>query len=84
MYDVDVFMCRNNKKHGEMEYMGGGNYTCLKCDYSFHDDFYDLDEDENNESISVYDAAEIWASNGKDEEYMFGYSWDELEEALRS
>jgi hypothetical protein len=30
----------------------------------------------------VYDAAQIWASNGKDEDYMFGYSEDELEDAL--
>ena len=33
-------------------------------------------------SLSVYDAALIWASNGKDEDYMFGYSEDELEDAL--
>ena len=36
----------------------------------------------DNENISVWDAAEIWASNGKDEDYMFGYSEDELENAL--
>lgn len=36
----------------------------------------------SNERISVYDAAEIWMSNGKDEDYMFGYSEDELENAL--
>ena len=38
--------------------------------------------DYDNESISVYDAAEIWASHGKDEDYMFGYSEEELEAAL--
>lgn len=32
--------------------------------------------------LSVYDAALAWASNGKDEDYMFGYSSDELERAL--
>ena len=31
---------------------------------------------------TVYDAALIWASNGKDEDYTFGYSEDELEDAL--
>lgn len=36
----------------------------------------------DDESISVYDAAEIWASHGKDEDYTFGYSEEELEEAL--
>jgi len=49
--------------------------------------FYPLEEDDDDyddddESLSVYEAAEIWASNGKDEDYMFGYSEDELEDAL--
>ena len=43
----------------------------------------DYDEDDESESLSVYDAALIWASNGKDEDYTFGYSEDELEDALR-
>lgn len=43
--------------------------------------FDDIDDDEN-ESLSVYEAAEIWASNGKDEDYMFGYTEEELEDAL--
>jgi hypothetical protein len=30
----------------------------------------------------VWDAADIWASNGKDEDYMFGYTEEELENAL--
>lgn len=29
--------------------------------------------------MSVYDAAQIWLSNGKDEDYTFGYSEEELE-----
>ena len=32
--------------------------------------------------MSVYDASEIWASNGKDDDHMFGYSEEELEDAL--
>mgnify|MGYP000637570226 FL=1 len=32
--------------------------------------------------MSVYDAAQIWLSNGKDEDYTFGYSEEELENAL--
>lgn len=32
--------------------------------------------------LSVYDAAEIWASSGKDEDQMFGYSEAELQAAL--
>lgn len=44
----------------------------------------DLDEaDEyDGDGMSVYDAALIWASNGKDEDYMYGYTEDELERAL--
>lgn len=44
----------------------------------------DLDEaDEyDGEVLSVYDAALIWVSNGKDEDYMFGYTEEELENAL--
>lgn len=34
------------------------------------------------ESLSAYDAALIWASNGKDEDYSFGYSEEELEDVL--
>ena len=44
------------------------------------DDVYDEDE---CESISVYDAALIWASNGMDEDYTCGFSEEELEAALR-
>lgn len=42
-----------------------------------------LYDDEDGESLSVYDAAEIWRSNGMDEDYTFGYSEDELRDALR-
>ena len=31
----------------------------------------DWDEEDDSERLSVWDAAEIWASNGKDEDYMF-------------
>ena len=33
----------------------------------------DFEEDDSSERLSVWDAADIWASNGKDEDYMFGY-----------
>ena len=45
------------------------------------DDDYDEDDDE---SLSVDEAALIWASNGKDEDYTFGYTEDELEDALNN
>lgn len=48
---------------------------CTNCNYG-------LDDDHDNEPLSVYEAAEIWASHGKDEDYMFGYTEEELEDAL--
>lgn len=42
----------------------------------------DDDEEDDSERLSVYDAALIWASNGKDEDYTFGYTEEELEDAL--
>ena len=39
-------------------------------------------EEDDSERLSVWDAADIWASNGKDEDYMFGYTEEELENAL--
>ena len=50
---------------------------------NMEDDYFSSDDDDEDESLSVYDAAEIWLSYGKDEEHMFGYSREELEEALR-
>lgn len=47
---------------------------CSECHYGLDDD--------DDEALSVYDAAHIWASNGKDADYMFGYSSEELEAAL--
>lgn len=40
------------------------------------------EEQDNSEALSVYDAAEIWRSNGFDEDYTFGYTEQELEDAL--
>ena len=42
----------------------------------------DFEVDDSSERLSVWDAADIWASNGKDEDYMFGYTEEELENAL--
>lgn len=53
---------------------------CENCRYGLDDD--EDDDEDDCESLSVYDAADIWASHGKDEDYMFGYSEEELEDAL--
>lgn len=40
------------------------------------------DDANSGERLNVYDAADIWMSNGKDEDYRFGYTERELENAL--
>ncbi len=66
-------MRRNNDGWG----WDGETYVCDYCASNDYDD-----DDDEGERLSVQDAALIWASNGKDEDYMFGYSEDELEDAL--
>lgn len=58
-------------------YWDGETYVCDWC--AGNDE---CDDEDDGESLSAYDAAQIWASHGKDEDYMFGYSEDELEDAL--
>ncbi len=64
----------------DMRYIGDGDWECHKCGRVIA--FGEPDDDDEEESLSVYDAALIWASNGKDEDYMFGYTEEELEDAL--
>jgi hypothetical protein len=37
--------------------------------------------DEEGESLSVWDAKDIWLSRGMDEDYTFGYNESELRRA---
>ena len=60
----------------EDEYINDGS------GWNAYEEYDTDDEDESGESLSVYDAALIWASRGKDEDYTFGYTEDELEDAL--
>lgn len=53
----------------------------LDCDIDGYDD--DNDNDDSSESLSVDEAAEIWLSHGMDEDYTFGYTEEELRNALR-
>ena len=65
---------------GPTEYDGDGYWYCPKCKESF---FEGEDEDGDFiDGISVEDAALIWVSHGKDEDYTCGYSEEELEDAL--
>ena len=72
-----------------MRFFGFGKKRARKAENtsagydSYDEDEYDEDEyDDDSETLSVYDAALIWASNGKDEDYTFGYTEEELEDAL--
>lgn len=70
---------------GKMKYIGNKEWECSSCHTIYEIEGLDYDEDEDEdegERLSVYDAALIWASHGKDEDYMFGYSEEELENAL--
>ena len=58
---------------------------CLDCFMDKYRELYDESEDDyiqGGERLGVYEAALIWISHGKDEDYMFGYSEEELEAAL--
>jgi hypothetical protein len=62
-----------------------GTWKCEMCGFIndvTSDNIIDDYDDDDDERIDVYEAALIWASNGKDEDYTFGYSEDELEDAL--
>ena len=78
-YQITSLLCRD-RSHGSLEYRGNGDYVCPVCGLSYHD--CDFDDSYPDESLSVYDAALIWASHGKDKDYTFGYSEAELDAAL--
>lgn len=96
----DLFKGKGSEQSWDEKYAwdGSDSMTCPRCGgpmrkaYSYSDWWCDnchagLDDDEDTdeeESLSVYEAADIWFSNGKDEDYMFGYTAEELEEAYYS
>ncbi|MDY4413687.1 MAG: hypothetical protein SPE43_04870, partial [Ruminococcus sp.] len=57
---------------------------CPNCGTEWYVDDNDEYINDNNDykKLSVYDASLIWLSKGKDEDYMFGYTEEELENAL--
>ena len=65
----------------ELEYLGDGKWECCVCE-QLYDEFEDDDIDFYGEGIGAYDAALIWCSHGRDEDYMFGYTEEQLEDAL--
>lgn len=81
------FMCpvcghRMNRVKDSLGYWDGESYICYHCAGEYEND--DDDDDDDGESLSLSDAAEIWRSNGFDEDYTFGYDEDDLRDALDS
>lgn len=91
---LSTFTDGNNDENSPSEYYETG--VCPRCGEEMHkrysySDWYcpscggpDDDEDEDiddSERLDVYTAADIWMSNGMDEDYTFGYSEEELREA---
>lgn len=91
-YDLIAEDAEFELKYGEKPETLFENFLCYDCaedayekfQEEIHDDDWMDDDNDNDddESLNVYDAAIIWASHGKDEDYMFGYSEEELEDAL--
>ena len=64
-----------------------GKTLCASCALGYIDEMYDdqkdyEEDDDESEDLSVEDAALIWESNGYDADYMYGYSEEELRDAL--
>ena len=55
---------------------------CLNCGSWEEISDEEIEEFEGPGGLNVEEAALIWASHGKDEDYMFGYSEEALEAAL--
>ena len=62
-----------------------GTWTCEECGYendvSADNIIADDWDDDDSDRLDVYEASLIWKSHGKDEDYMFGYTEEELEDA---
>lgn len=61
----------------------GSYWECPNCGNIDYDDYDNEDDEDCGEYISAYDAACIWVSRGCDEDDMFGYTEEELREALK-
>ena len=59
---------------------GGSSQYGEDCRCTIGED-HDAADDSGGDSLSVWDAANIWLSNGMDEDYTFGFGEDELRRA---
>lgn len=63
----------------ELVYIGAGDWKCPKCGEELCLG-YDDEGESTSECLSSDEAALIWGSSGCDEDYLFGYSEDELKQ----
>ena len=75
-YETDVCPRCGEEMHKRYSY---SRWHCPSCGGPDDDEDEDIDD---SECLDVNDAADIWMSNGMDEDYTFGYSEEELREAL--
>lgn len=66
----------------DMEYIGNGDWKCPSCSKLIPFGEPDEEDEDNGEGLSVWDAADIYASSGFDDDYQFGYTHEELMKAL--
>ncbi|MDL2219572.1 hypothetical protein LJC04_04490 [Ruminococcaceae bacterium OttesenSCG-928-O06] len=62
----------------DMEYIDNGDWECPSCGIVIPFGVPNEDDTSTGESLSVWDAAEIYLSNGCDDDYCFGYSHEDL------
>ena len=67
--------------YGDFYWSSTGEVLAVYSSYSLEDALEERKRELDSEAISVSDAALIWRSHGKDEDYMFGYTEEELENA---
>ena len=68
----------NNRCGVDMEYIGDGDWKCPTCGEVI---CFGEPSDDDEESLNVWDAADIYFSSGFDEDCMVGYTHEELVEA---
>jgi len=75
--------CDNCKEFVAFERTYDGGWKCPSCgdEFAICGEEEDVEEDDG-ETLNVCDAADIYASSGFDEDYQFGYTHEELMEAL--
>ena len=78
----------DQKLGGILEKIDEAEDDFRRAQADFDDYLLGVDDDDHadgvsHETLSVSDAADIWLSNGMDENCMFGYSEDELRHAAQ-